>query len=969
MTTQVRQAIDDYAGHTWSDRAEHDPGMTMLEALAYGVSDLAYRHTLPLKDLLTPQKPRLEPENKQGPKPGIFSTAYGPEQVLTCGPVTEDDYRRALLDLRCKKADAEDTTFCFRNVRLVREKDDTQYRYQYDMAKREYRFSDSSDGEALTLLGGYNLYVELNRNVDRCAAETVLDEFLKSHRNLCEQVRKFEVLKPKRVDVFATIELDDECQDPDGVVARFIELAEALVSPQARRASADSLRETHGMRNEAIYAGPRLENGWITELPPAREAEQPWTLDISALVQQVLKNIDGVKHVLKLSLGKGTVWTQPIEAGYVPQLWGDDLFATLKKDSPVRLLKRGQWIQCKLDKVKEKLRVPHCDPDNPQPLGYGRPRNPRYYSAGQKLPPCYDLKNPDPKPQQRQLHQFLLPFEQMLANGCDALGRLPELLAFERSGAPIVRGGKWPFSDDPVLTRNQGVDVERINLHLDEKSKDENKELDIIGYLLGYFGNARAPKVWWNGPDAEPERFLDVQRGYLAQQPQLAYARASIRLSEVSALQRRIAARLGIGKELFDESSVQLNALPFYVIEHPALLPAEPNLEHVEYQNVETVEKISDGLELTLHEGVTLKRGQLVDLDVDQRAILGVMVHEANGRVIRLRYEDHTRLTDNCDRIIKAGDDGKLMWRSADVWLKGMSHELTYAPDQRGLQSNQRRISTDAYLEALNEDTWIRFSGLTWEEEEGIAPIAKSQGNQRAARTSTKVDEIREPGRCKLLAKIKSTQPLDGTFVAELVDDSNGNGWPENTKQRHYRWIVDEEKNESALQDRFSFTVSVVFDRSRLDDSPTPEDKLVTAEWVKQVVNEEMPCHIRAQIHWIDTPTFKNFGRIYARWQNDDEPLGDMSYHLLSMLALGDKPAPNRGIGTMAIATKAQYREAFKLAQGDAIDGTARITWRKGDAKKTNFTLSIVKKYDLFFVPNLGDTGEEYENTHEFSAS
>ncbi|MDE9484441.1 hypothetical protein, partial [Xenorhabdus bovienii] len=54
LLEQAHQVVDQQAGKLWSDTAEHDPGITFLEGLSYGVSDLAYRHTLPLADLLTP---------------------------------------------------------------------------------------------------------------------------------------------------------------------------------------------------------------------------------------------------------------------------------------------------------------------------------------------------------------------------------------------------------------------------------------------------------------------------------------------------------------------------------------------------------------------------------------------------------------------------------------------------------------------------------------------------------------------------------------------------------------------------------------------------------------------------------------------------------------------------------------------------------------------------------------------------
>ena len=40
------------AGERWSDFNTHDPGITILEALCYAITDLAYRTSLPIPDLI-----------------------------------------------------------------------------------------------------------------------------------------------------------------------------------------------------------------------------------------------------------------------------------------------------------------------------------------------------------------------------------------------------------------------------------------------------------------------------------------------------------------------------------------------------------------------------------------------------------------------------------------------------------------------------------------------------------------------------------------------------------------------------------------------------------------------------------------------------------------------------------------------------------------------------------------------------
>ena len=52
--------IEQLGSKLWTDYNIHDPGITLLEALSYAITDLGYRTSLNLKDLLAPAVNRLE---------------------------------------------------------------------------------------------------------------------------------------------------------------------------------------------------------------------------------------------------------------------------------------------------------------------------------------------------------------------------------------------------------------------------------------------------------------------------------------------------------------------------------------------------------------------------------------------------------------------------------------------------------------------------------------------------------------------------------------------------------------------------------------------------------------------------------------------------------------------------------------------------------------------------------------------
>jgi hypothetical protein len=86
--------IEQMGSHWWTDYNTHDPGITILEALCYAITDLAYRTGWDIKDLLAPATPA--PDQTQPFPQQAFFTA---REILTVNPTTPDDFRRLLIDL------------------------------------------------------------------------------------------------------------------------------------------------------------------------------------------------------------------------------------------------------------------------------------------------------------------------------------------------------------------------------------------------------------------------------------------------------------------------------------------------------------------------------------------------------------------------------------------------------------------------------------------------------------------------------------------------------------------------------------------------------------------------------------------------------------------------------------------------------------------------------------------------------
>lgn len=86
--------IEQMGSHLWTDYNTHDPGITILDALCYAMTDLAYRTRWAIEDLLASAMPAANPEQPYPNQP--FFTA---RTILTVNPWTPDDFRRLLIDL------------------------------------------------------------------------------------------------------------------------------------------------------------------------------------------------------------------------------------------------------------------------------------------------------------------------------------------------------------------------------------------------------------------------------------------------------------------------------------------------------------------------------------------------------------------------------------------------------------------------------------------------------------------------------------------------------------------------------------------------------------------------------------------------------------------------------------------------------------------------------------------------------
>lgn len=85
--------IEQLGSALWTDYNIHDPGITLLEMLCYAITDLGYRTSIDIKDLLAEPDGTTPPQDPE--RQGFFTA----RKILTVNPWTVADYRKLLVDI------------------------------------------------------------------------------------------------------------------------------------------------------------------------------------------------------------------------------------------------------------------------------------------------------------------------------------------------------------------------------------------------------------------------------------------------------------------------------------------------------------------------------------------------------------------------------------------------------------------------------------------------------------------------------------------------------------------------------------------------------------------------------------------------------------------------------------------------------------------------------------------------------
>lgn len=400
-----RQGIEQLkvlVGKVWSNYNESDPGVTILEQLCYALTELGYCTQFPIEDVLTGRDGKIH----------YHDQFFEPQHILTCSPVTPDDYRRLVHDRVAE-------------VRVI-----------YIDAECVPGTAESAGQSVAT--GRYRCYLGIKKR-DPSYDEHVIERvhvLLNQHRNLAEHFMRPVMLKAREIQLAGRVSLTQSA-DAGIVYGQILQVVQNYAAPLAKQSGYGELVAA-GFTSDRIFNGPELQHGWICKADALGHKCRCVSLfQLSGLIM----GIDGVSHVESLGfIDEGSATEIVIDETEIPEILLSGDFQLIRNNLPV-----AQTPNQPMQQYLSELAAAHLSAgveakvDLYPELPGGQYRNiEQYYSVQNTFPDIYGIGYNSLQSDaasyrvasSRQLKGYLMVYDQLLANQFSQLAHIGDLFSF-----------------------------------------------------------------------------------------------------------------------------------------------------------------------------------------------------------------------------------------------------------------------------------------------------------------------------------------------------------------------------------------------------------------------------------------------------------------------------------------------------------------------------------------------------------
>ncbi|MEM9544979.1 MAG: hypothetical protein AAGA77_03355 [Bacteroidota bacterium] len=454
--------IKQMAGNVWTDHNLHDPGITFLEVLCYAITDLGYRISAPINDLLTSEHNALSQLELS------FPTA---KNILTTKPITEHDYRKLFIDIPDIKnafikpySDAIVHMHCSTQDEVTTENPKGLLSYEAEIEGYEHVNKFALKGLNKIFFVPDTSIAQMEDGPDKEAKinelTTLVTRAYHANRNLCEDAVEVCVAEEYEINVCGDIEIENTAEAKE-VVAEILFNIQEYLSPSLKRYTLQQLLD-QGLQPEDIFNGPVLENGFIAD-EELENSNFKTEIRLSDVIQ-IISETPGVKRIKKIVMkpcgcnpeeeepcpALDNPWKicLPKEFNKVIKLCLDNSIINVFKDIIPIDLDQEEVKNLAIEKI-EAFNASNTLPYEDFPIPAGSFLNSgEYHSIQNELPNVYGVDEIGLSPQlpeERhakvlQLKGYLSFFDQILATYFSHLHHVGELLSLDVSGANTYYG-------------------------------------------------------------------------------------------------------------------------------------------------------------------------------------------------------------------------------------------------------------------------------------------------------------------------------------------------------------------------------------------------------------------------------------------------------------------------------------------------------------------------------------------------
>lgn len=470
--------IEELSSSNWTDYNVHDPGITTLEFLCYALTDLAGRVGLPLESHLA---------EKVGERIRLRTDFFEAHEILPCGAVTINDYRKILIDIPgIRNAWLHVVEGMHPPIHAIVEED---------------RLSFGGDADAqLFVRGFYNVDIEFDKTVVEQKKDQLKKEVrrtLMANRNLCEDFNEIEEIGLEEVTVCIDVELALD-SNVDEVKAEMLYAIDEFIAPSLRRYTLQEMLDKDH-RIDEILNGPVPQHGFVEDkdLGLSHNRGELHGSDLIQILMDI-SQIVAVRRMLFTTYRDGKV--EILDEPAVVPLAEDRAIRFSQEKSKFRFFKeeipyitnptgveqylaevrtRYQQAPIEVDDLRPELPKPeYVELGNYASIQHHYPKN---YMVGHEgiLP----LASTGRRAAVKQFKAFLLLFEQLLADFHAQIRHAINLL----SPIPIQRSYAHVLPEDVPRFAELIRNAAQIATYYEDPEKFRRRRNQLLDHLLARF--------------------------------------------------------------------------------------------------------------------------------------------------------------------------------------------------------------------------------------------------------------------------------------------------------------------------------------------------------------------------------------------------------------------------------------------------------------------------------------------------